>query len=146
MNKTIFSLLLFGFSILFGKTVEPKIMRAQNYHKNYEHSSHHQDTKNDVLSSSVEASSEIIVMVTVQASSEITSEEHQGEARLSYLDSNRVQITQNIAQGQGEYITTLLEMMKLPTDEESLEKLQKNFDSLIYLSHNDFLDKVEALI
>jgi len=145
MNKTIFSL-LFGFSILFAKTVEPKVMRAQNYHKNYEHSSHHRDTKNDVLSSSVEASSEITVMVTVQASSEITSEEHHGVARLSYLDDNRVQITQNIAQGQGEYITTLLEIMKLPTDEESLEKLQKNFDSLIYLSHNDFLDKVEALI
>ena len=147
--------LLIATSVLSAKTVEPKVMRAQsnnnhphnNHHnEDYDNSSHAHDREDDILSSSVEASSEITVMVTIEASSEATSETHQGNARLSYLDDNRVQITQNIAQGHGEYLSTLLQMMNLSTDDKSLEKIQKNFDNLVYLSHPDFLDKLEAII
>jgi len=146
--KNLLLFLLIGTSILSAKTIEPKVMRAQdnNHREHYDNSSQSHDREDDILSSSAEASSEITLMVSMEASSEVTSETHHGNARLSYLDDNRVQITQNIAQGHGEYLSTLLQMMNLSTDDKSLEKIQKNFDNLVYLPHPDFLDKLEALI
>ena len=110
------------------------------------------------MSSTAEASSEISIEATskdmsdmsIEASldgtSEVTSGENYGTARMSYLDDNRIQITQDIAQGQGEYLTTLLTMLEIPNNEKNLEKIQKSFDELIYLSHNDFLNKLQTLI
>lgn len=147
MNKSILFLLLIT-SIVSAKAAEPKIMRAHSneHYQDYNHSSNHCDKNDEILSSSFETSAQITLHVSTEASSEITSEEHHGSARLSYLDNNRIQITQNIAQGQGEYIRTLLTLMELPNNEKSLKKLQKSFDELIYLSHSDFLDKIETLV
>jgi hypothetical protein len=149
MHKTLLFLFL-GTAILFAKSVEPKVMRAQNnnhheprphHSEDYSHSSNHNNRDEEILSSSVEISSELSLVV----STEMTSEEHDNSARMSFLDNNRIQITQNIAQGHGEYLTTLLKMMNLPNDKKSLEKIQENFDKLIYLSHNDFLNKLQTI-
>lgn len=136
--------------LLIGKTVEPKVMRAQShqedrvphYSENYSHSSHHNDRDEEIISSTIEVSSQLSLVV----STEMTSEEHKNSARMSFLDNNRVQITKNIAKGEGEYLTTLLTMMKLSKDKKSLKKIQENFDNLIYLSHNDFLNKLQTLL
>jgi len=142
--KKILPLLTLSTLLLLGKTVEPKVMGAQN-DESYSHSSD-RDIEEEILSTTSEASAEISMRISTEASSEITSGEHHGRARMSYLDNNRIQITQDIAKGQGEYLSTLLIMLKLPNDEKSLEKIQKHFDELIYLSHNDFLNKLQTLI
>ena len=147
MIKTLLLLSLLT-SIISAKSVETKIMRAKdNRHSgHYSNSSHHHDEREDFLSSSAEATSQISVALFVQATSDATSEEHQNNARLSYLDNNRVQITKEIAQGEGEYLNTLLNMMELQSNPQNLKILQENFEELIYLSHNDFLEKLKILV
>ena len=61
------------------------------------------------------------------------------------MDNNRIEITEDIAKGEGEHLETLLSMMNLNKDEATLKRIQKNFNTLIYLNHNDFLDKLESL-
>ena len=140
--------LAFSTTLLLAKAPEPKVFRSYDneHQEHYSNSSHMHDDEDQIISSTAEASSEISVGISLQATSEATSGEHQGSARMSYLDDNRVQITQDIAQGKGEYLTTLLTMLEIPSNEKNLEKIQKSFDELIYLSHNDFLNKLQTLI
>jgi len=145
MNKKLLILPLLC-SLLTAQTVKPKEMRTTDYTKHYDNSSNIDSTEDKVISSTAEASAQITIMVTLQASSEMTSGRHGGTATMSFLDNNRIQITEEIAKGEGEHLETLLSMMKLKKDEKSLEKIQTHFDELIYLSHNDFLDKLESLV
>lgn len=142
MHKIILPLVL-GSVLLLGKAVEPKVMRASDrgHHQNYSNSSHVHDRNERVLSSTAEVSS----VISIEGISQITSHGHHGRARMSYLDNNRVEITQNIAEGQGEHLSTLLTMMNISSDKEKLEKIQKSFDELVYLSHSDFLDRLEEI-
>jgi len=152
--KTLLFLLVLTPLLLVAKTVKPKVMHAHDreYQNHYSHSSNHRDTEDEILSSSADATAQITVTISLQIStealSELTSEGggHQGTARLSYLDNNRIQITEDIAKGEGEYLETLLSMMHLNQDKKSLKKIQNNFDELIYLNPNDFLDKLESLV
>jgi len=152
--KTILFLLALTPILLVAKTIKPKVMHAQDrdYHAHYSHSSNHRDTEDEILSSSADATAQISVTITLQISTEALSEAtsegggHHSNARLSYLDNNRIQITEDIAKGEGEYLETLLSMMHLRQDKKSLKKIQKSFDELIYLSHKDFLDKLESLV
>ena len=135
-------------SLLLAQAVDPKVMRAKDSKKysHYQHSGPSHTTEGRVISSSAEASGQVTVMVTIQATSEITSGRHGGHATMGFLDNNRMEITEEIAKGEGEHLETLLSMMELNNDAKSLEIIQKHFDELIYLSHNDFLDKLETLI
>jgi len=134
--------------LVVAKTVKPKVMHGKDrdYHEHYSHSSNHRDTQDDILSSSVEATGQISVEISFQISTDATSENGHTTAHLSYLDNNRIQITEDIAKGEGEHLETLLSMMNLPKDRNSLKKIQSSFDELIYLSHNDFLDKLENIV
>jgi len=145
--KKILPLLTLSTLLLLGKSVEPKVMRAynDNYHEYYSHSSH-RDIEDEIISSTAEASSEATTAISLHATTEITSKEHQETTKMSYLDNNRMDITQDIAQGDGEHLQTLLSMMEIPADAKNLEKIQEHFDELIYLSHNDFLNKLQTLI
>jgi len=145
MNKKLLLLPLFC-SLLTAQTVETKNMQAKDYEKHYERSSNIDSTEDRVISSSAEASAQITIMVTIQASTEITSGQHGGNATMSFLDNNRMQITEEMAKGEGEHLETLLSMMKLKKNKHSLENIQTHFDELIDLSHNDFLDKLSTLV
>ena len=147
MTKTLLIIALFG-SILSAKPVDTKVMRAKDsgYSHHYSNSSHHHDTREDILSSSAEATSQISVAIFIQATSEVTSQGAHHSARLSYLDNNRVQITKDIAQAKGEHLETLLTMMELPNNPKNLKNLQENLEELIYLSHDDFLEKLKVLV
>lgn len=129
-------------------TAKPKVFRAQDtkHHDNYHTSSSIENTQERVISSSAEASAQITVVITIQATSEMTSGSYHDEATLSFLDNNRIQITQEIAKGEGEYLITLLTMMKLKKEKKSLKNLQDNFEDLIYLTHDDFLNKLKTLV
>lgn len=152
--KTLLFLLALTPLLLVAKTVKPKVMHAQDreYHRHYSHSSNHRDTKEEILSSSADATAQISVTISLQISTdvlcEVTSEGGSGHStvRLSYLDNNRIQITEDMAKGEGEYLETLLSMMNLPQDTQSLQTIQKHFEAFIYLNPNDFLDKLESLV
>jgi hypothetical protein len=152
--KTLLFLLALTPLLLVAKTVKPKIMQAQDrdYRQHYSNSSNHRDRQEDILSSSADATAQISVTISLQIStealSEATSEGGGGHStvRLSYLDNNRIQITEDIAKGEGEYLETLLSMMHLRQDAQSLQTIQKHFEAFIYLNHNDFLDKLESLV
>jgi len=147
MNKKLL-LIPFLCSLLSAETVKSKEMRAHdtNYSKNYENSSNIETTEDRVISSTADASAQITIMITLQAVSEVTSGRSNNMATMSFLDNNRIQITEEIAEGEGEHLETLLTMMKLDKNEENLKKIQNNFENLIYLSHNDFLNKLTTLI
>ena len=156
MNKKLL-LLPFICSLLSAKTVEPKVFRAidsprpsmqqSNYSTHYQNSSHMESTDDKVISSTAEASAQITVISTVQVTTELTAGgRHGGSAIMSFLDNNRIEITEDIAKGEGEHLHTLLRMMKINNDTKNLTKIQDNFINLIYLTHNDFLDKLESLV
>jgi len=147
MNKKLL-FIAFLCSLLSAETVTSKEMRAHdtNYSKNYENSSNKETTKDSVISSTADASAQITIMVTLQVISEVTSGRSENKATISFLDNNRIEITEDIAQGEGEHLETLLSMMKLEKNEKNLKKIQNNFENLIYLSHNDFLNKLTTLI
>jgi hypothetical protein len=136
--------------LLPAKRVKPKVMHAQNqrdYHDSYAHSSNQQDRGEEIFCSTTEASGEIVFMIALQTTSEITSEEQYTNSRLSYLDHNRIEITEDIAKGEGEHLETLLSMIKPNYNKKkSLTILQKNFSELSYLNHHDFLKRIETLI
>ena len=144
MNKTLL-LIPFICSLLSAGTVKSKDMYAHddNYSKHYENSSDKITTKDRVISSTAEASAQITIMVTIQAISEVTSGKNRNMATMSYLDNNRIQITEDIAKGEGEHLQTLLTMMNL--NQKNLKTIQNNLEELIYLSHDDFLNKLETL-
>jgi hypothetical protein len=150
MTKLSILLIILSF-FLQANRVKPKIMHAQDnqrdYHDNYAHSSNHHDKKEEILCSTSEATGQITFMITLQSTTEITSEGHgRNSARLSYIENNRIEITEDIAKGEGEHLETLLKMIKPNFSKKSLEAIQENFDELIYLSHNDFLNKLESLL
>ena len=147
MQKIILFLAL-STPLLLAKALEPKVMRAtkSNHQKYYSNSSHLHNPEDDILSSTADASSEMSVEASIQGTTEITSGTHQGSARMSYLDNNRIEITEDIAKGEGEYLTTLLTMLDISANKKNLQKIQKSFDELIYLSHRDFLNKLQTLI
>ena len=136
--------------LLSANRVKPKVMHAQDrrgYQNNYSNSSNHRDRGEEIFCSTTEASGEIVFMIALQATSQITSEEQYTNARLSYLDNNRVEITEDIAKGEGEHLETLLSMIKPDYNKEkSLIILQENFSELSYLNHHDFIKKIEELI
>jgi len=147
MKKILF-LSAFFTLFLVAKRVEPKVMHGQDYERDYSHSSnHHHRNKDEILFSTFEGSSEI----TGEISSEITTDVTSGvqgvhrRASLPYLNDNRIEITEEMARGEGEHLETLLGMMHLKHDEESLKRIQGNFESLIYLRHNDFLARLTCL-
>ena len=91
------------------------------YRHNYEHSSPRERGDDRVISSSAEATGQISVVLTIQGTSEITSRggRHHGRATMGFLDNNRMQITEDIAKGEGEHLETLLSMMKVKSDKKS---------------------------
>ena len=147
--KTLLLLLSLTSIFLQAKTVKPKIMHAQDYHREYSHSSNSHDGDDDILFSTFEATGQITATISLEisteATSEVTSGSGRGMARMSYLDNNRVDITQDIAKGDGEHLQTLLSMMNLKANEKNLKRIQSNFDNLVYLTHNEFLKKIEEL-
>jgi len=144
--KKILPLLTLSTLLLLGKTVEPKVMRAHN-DDDYSNSSPRHSMGDKIISSTADVSSEATTAIISHAITEVSSTRENDESdRISYLDNNRMDITQDIAQGDGEHLRTLLSMMKIPTDAKNLEKIQSHFDELIYLSHNDFLNKLQTLI
>jgi hypothetical protein len=130
------------------QTVQPKEMYAQDTNPNhiYDHSLPGNRTEDKVISSSAEASAQITIVVTLQLSSEMTTGKSGGSATMSFLEKNRLQITEEIAQGEGEHLATLLKMMELKSDHKSLTKLQSHFDELVNLDEPAFLSKVKALV
>ena len=132
-------------SISSAKTVKTKDMKANNYTKHYNNSSNIESTEDKIISSTAEVSAQITISIAFQVTTEMTSGRYSGTASISFLDHNRMQITEEMAKGKGEHIETLLAMMKLKNDKKSLENIQKHFNELIYLSHNNFLEKLEEL-
>lgn len=147
--KALLVILSFTSVLIHAKTVKPKIMHAQDYHREYSHSSNSHDRDDDILFSTFQATGQITATISLEisteATSEVTSGTGRGTASMSYLDNNRVEITQDIAKGDGEHLKTLLSMMKIEANEKNLKRIQSSFDKLVYLTHNEFLKKIEEL-
>ena len=61
------------------------------------------------------------------------------------MEKNRVQITQDISQGKGEYLITLLNIMNIKQDTPTLTKIQSNFKTLSVLNNEKFLSKLAEI-
>ena len=137
-------------SLLTAGTIQPKVMGARDSHRHYDRSSsrHHSNRQDDVLSSTFEATAQISLLVSSEASSEATSHGggRRGNARIvHFLNENRIDITTDMAKGEGEYLTTLLQIMKLKKDPLTLSRIQTNFNQFIELNPNDFLVKLKEI-
>ena len=146
MNKRLL-ILPFISALLWAGEVEPKVMRANdnNQEQYYENSTERETTEDRVISSTAEASAQITITVTLQVSSDLTSKRDYSMATLSFLDQNRLQLTEEIAKGDGEHLKTLLTLLEIDQSEKNLKNIQNNFSHLIHLNHDDFLKKLESL-
>jgi len=153
--KTILIILSILITSTGAKSINSKVIRAHDGYRSSGHTTHrgggrHQD---DILLSTIEASSEMSIQITsavsLEASTQATSQPpQQGKIRrrnysqIKFLQKNRVQITQDISQGRGEYLITLLNMMNIKQDTSTLTKIQSNFETLSALDDEKFLSKL----
>jgi hypothetical protein len=145
MIKLPLLLLLLSNLWLYAKTIKPKTMHARDHHRYYNRSNtvHH----NNPLLSTMESSVEITSVISCEASTQATTEQRDhGNAHISnFLEENRIEISRDIAQAQGEHLQTLLSMMQLSRNESYLLSLQSNFESLIYLDTQQFLKRLRTI-
>jgi len=161
MKNNILTLLLFMITATVTKAIEPKVIRAHDSTYRSDRATTHRgssrrDTQDDILLSTIEASSEISVQITsaisLEASTQATSQEPQQQRRgrrysqLKFLKNNRVHIKQDIAQGRGEYLSTLLDMMSIESTKSTLFKIQSNFEKLSSLEDREFLSTLVDII
>ena len=116
------------------------------YHEQYDQSTNRDSTEDRVISSTAEASAEITIVTTIEGVSEITSQTHNDHATMSFLENNRLQITEDIAHGEGEHLETLLTLMQIKEDEHTLIQLQKHLSTLLPLKNKDFLMGIHQTI
>ncbi|NOZ90461.1 MAG: DUF3015 domain-containing protein [Epsilonproteobacteria bacterium] len=112
--------------------------------------------QDDLLLSTIDATAQISIQVSsvlaFEASTQATSEEPQRQRRgrrysqLKFLKDNKIQIKQNIAQGSGEYLSALLNMMSIKQTPSTLAKIQSDFDVLASLDDEAFLSKLGEII
>jgi len=156
--KTIIIILSILITSTSAKNINSKVIRAHDGYRSsgntsYRGGGRHQD---DILLSTIDATSEISVQVTsavsLEASTQATSQSPQrGRVRrrnysqIKFLQDNRVQITQNISQGRGEHLITLLNMMNIKQDTNTLTKIQSNFENLLTLKDEQFLSKLISI-
>jgi len=154
---TILITLLLTIETTTAKDIEPKVIRAYDAPRvTHRRVSRARNTQEDIILSTIDASSEISVQITsamsLEASTEATSNEPQTRrarkrhySELKFLKNNRTQITQNISQGKGEYLSTLLNIMNIKQTPSTLIKIQSNFDILSSLNNELFLSKLKKI-
>jgi len=127
----------------FAKEAKTQVMHAQDHPhaSDYSNSSSARSQKDAILSSTAEMSIQLSTVITSEASEA----ERRSQASMSYLDQNRVEITDDMAKGEGEYLETLLSLMELKKDNKTMSNIQNNFDDLINLPHKEFLTKLKTL-
>jgi hypothetical protein len=147
MQKTLLILSLI-ITVITAQTIKPKRVQARDS-IGHRGGGHH--NSNDPFISTVEVSSEasfeisvqITSVVTTQASSEATSGQQKQRSReyseLEFLNNNRPKITEDISNGGGEHLITLMGMMHLNKDRVTLAKVQSNFETLLELEDEAFL-------
>jgi len=156
--KTIIIILSILITSTCAKSINSKVIRAHDGYRSGGHTSYrgggrHQD---DILLSTIDATSEISVQVTsavsLEASTQATSQSPQrgrirrrNYSQIKFLQDNRVQITQNISQGRGEHLITLLNIMNIKQDTNTLIKIQSNFENLLILKDENFLSKLTEI-
>jgi len=141
------SLLLLSCTVisLYGGSIKPKVVHATDYPRHYRGSTGVR--KADPLISTSEASAQISSLLSLEASSQATTNPAgRGNPRAySFLEENRIEITEEIAKGEGEHLQTLLGLMHLKADETTLLALQSNFEQLIYLNPEQFLTQLSQM-
>jgi hypothetical protein len=116
--KKILILLLINFIYLNSGTIKPKRVKAKD------RTSHHHSSKGvheDILFSSSEATAHISTELSFALSTEATSYntiEERRERRERYIEANRQKINLNMAQANGEHLSTLLN----PTSSSKISK------------------------
>jgi len=157
--KTILIILSILITSTGAKSINSKVIRAHDGYRSSGHTTTHRGggrNQDDILLSTIEATSEITIQITsavsLEASTQATSQPpQQGRGRrrnysqIKFLQKNRVQITQDISQGRGEYLITLLNMMNIKQDTPTLTKIQSNFETLSALDDEKFLSKLTEI-
>ena len=150
--KKILILLLINFIYLNSGTIKPKRVKAKDRitHHNSAHGSAHRSSKGvqeDILFSSFEATADISTELSFALSTEATSystmEEKRERYEQRYIEVNRQNINLNMAQANGEHLSTLLKLLELKEDRELLTAIQTDFEHLSQLNNRQLS---EALI
>jgi hypothetical protein len=147
-NKLILPFLIV---ILNAQTIKPRAIKARD---SISHSrGGHHNSKDTVLLSTIEASSEISVQITsavsLEASTEATSgtphQRSRNYSELEFLNNNRFKITEDISTGGGEHLLALMSIMHLKKDSATLSKIQSNFENLLALDDEAFLSELREI-
>lgn len=143
---------IFLLSTLDARTIKPKTVKAKDRTSRHRG---HRNTQETILLSTFQATSEISIqitsVVTLEISTEATSGQPRGNARVRYrsevefLNNNRFKITEDISNGDGEHLITLMGMMHLQKNHATLAKVQSNFENLLSLEDEAFLLKLREI-
>jgi len=64
---------------------------------------------------------------------------------INFIEENRIEISQDMAQAKGEHLTTLLKMLDLQHSKTHLIAIQSEFETLSSLSSNELLIQLKAM-
>ena len=133
-------------TLITAQTIKPKVIKARDS-VSHSRGSHHSNRQGNILFSTIEASSEVTMQITSAVSLEVSTEATSGQphqrsrnySELEFLNNNRLKITEDISNGNGEHLLTLMSMMHLKKDSTTLSKIQSNFENLLALEDETFL-------
>ncbi len=137
--------------IINAQTIKSTTIKARD---RVTHSSRGHHNRNDTMFlSTIEASSEATIQITSVVSLEVSTEATSGTphqrsrnySELEFLKKNRFKITEDISNGEGEYLLTLMKMMNLKKDSITLSKIQSNFKNLLALENEAFLSELRMI-
>ena len=140
-------LLPFLISTLPAGTIKPRTMEARD-HRPYERSVCSSRHRDNMLLSTLEATTEISSILLIEASSQATTQRSYSPNdpyAINFIEENRIEISQDMARAKGEHLTTLLKMLNLQYDETHLMATQSKFETLSSLSSNELLTQLKAM-
>ncbi|HHH20166.1 MAG TPA: DUF3015 domain-containing protein [Campylobacterales bacterium] len=129
-------------------TIKPQTVEARD-HRHYDRSvrggSRHGDS---LLISTFEATAQISSILLSEASSQATTYGNQAphhRRAIHFIEENRIEISQDMARGDGEHLSTLLTMLDLDHDAPRLLAIQSDFDALSQLDSAELLTQLKAM-
>jgi len=135
--KRIILLLLLISIFSISKTIKPRVIRGGD--RGYR--------GGDPLGiSTIEASSQATSVGLFASTSANIENQNRYSREEIFLKRNRKEVIKDISIGRGEYLYTLLELMKIEPTQDRVQKLQRNINRLSKLNNREFLNRCRELI
>jgi len=129
--------------LLISETIKPRIIKVPSRGRGYGYS--RGGGGNPVEMSTIEASTQATSVGFLALSSVNMERQNRYSKREIFLRENRQDIVKDISKGKGEYLLTLLELMRVKPTQRVVQNLQQNIITLSKLDDREFLKYISNI-